>query len=204
LKGKNPRGDPTKFQEMLKEETNMNRLVGICVALLLALCAGYLIAPGYSQNLGPAYPDEAPGAKSAADAPKSQITGKSPVDVVASAPKGSLHNPYTDNPEMIAEGRKLFLSYSCNGCHGGNGGGGMCPPLSNDTWVYGSDDDTLFRLVSLGSDKLQKAGYYRIGMENVVGPMPQMGLLIKSDAELWKIIAFIRSVYNGDPKRRNW
>jgi len=135
---------------------------------------------------------------------KSKITGKSPVDVVAGAAKGTLANPYTDDPQKIDEGRKLYLSYSCNGCHGGNGGGGMCPPLSNDTWVYGSDDDTLFRLVALGSDKLQAAGYFRIGMENVEGPMPPHGELIKSDEELWKIIAFIRSVYNGDPKRRNW
>jgi mono/diheme cytochrome c family protein len=135
---------------------------------------------------------------------KSKITGQSPEDVVKAAPKGTLRNPYTDDPAKIAEGKQFFFSYSCNGCHGGGGGGGMCPPLSNDTWVYGSDDDTLFRLVTLGSDKLQEAGYYRIGMENVVGPMPPMGPLIKSDDELWKIITFIRSIYNGEPKRRNW
>jgi mono/diheme cytochrome c family protein len=136
--------------------------------------------------------------------PKSKITGKSPEEVVKDAPKGTLANPYTDDPEKIKEGRQLFLSYSCNGCHGGGGGGGICPPLSNDVWVYGSDDDTLFRLVTLGSDKLQAAGYYRIGMENVVAPMPPFGPLIKSDDELWKILAFVRSIYDGDPKRRNW
>ncbi|HTO67280.1 MAG TPA: c-type cytochrome [Bradyrhizobium sp.] len=135
---------------------------------------------------------------------KSAITGNSPDEIVKAAAKGTLRNPYTDDPEKIQEGRKLFLSYSCNGCHGGNGGGGMCPPLSNETWVYGSDDDTLFRLVALGSDQLQAAGYYRIGMENVIGPMPPFGELVKSDDELWKIIAFVRSIYNGDPKRRNW
>jgi mono/diheme cytochrome c family protein len=135
---------------------------------------------------------------------KSKITGKSPEEVVKDAPKGTLRNPYTDDPEKIKEGRGLFLSYSCNGCHGGTGGGGICPPLSNDVWVYGSDDDTLFRLVTLGSDKLQAAGYYRKGMESVVAPMPPFGSLIKSDDELWKIIAFIRSIYDGDPKRRNW
>ncbi|MGO9133502.1 MAG: c-type cytochrome [Methylovirgula sp.] len=173
----------------------MKRLVGIGAALFLLLGVGYLIAPTFADDTAPA---------PAVSVPKSKITGKTPPEVVATAPKGSLHNPYTDNPEMIAAGRKLYFSYSCNGCHGGTGGGGMCPPLSNDTWVYGSDDDTLFRLVALGTDKLQAAGYYRIGMENVVGPMPQMGSLMKSDDELWKIIAFIRSVYNGDPKRRNW
>jgi mono/diheme cytochrome c family protein len=137
-------------------------------------------------------------------AEKSKITGKPLEETVKEAGKGTLHNPYTDDPEKIKEGRGLFLSYSCNGCHGGNGGGGMCPPLSNEVWVYGSDDDTLFRLLTLGSDRLQAAGYYRIGMENVVGPMPPFGQLIKSDDELWKIIAFVRSFYNGDPKRRNW
>jgi mono/diheme cytochrome c family protein len=135
---------------------------------------------------------------------KSKITAKPLEEVVNEAAKGTLRNPYTDDLEKIEEGRGLFLSYSCNGCHGGNGGGGICPPLSNEVWVYGSDDDTLFRLLTLGSDQLQAAGYYRIGMENVVGPMPPFGQLIKSDDELWKIIAFVRSIYNGDPKRRNW
>jgi hypothetical protein len=70
----------------------------------------------------------------------------------------------------------------------------MCPPLTNDTWVYGSDDDTLFRLVSLGSDELQKQGYTRVKHEVVVGPMPPFGGILKTSDQLWKIIAFIRSV----------
>jgi mono/diheme cytochrome c family protein len=135
---------------------------------------------------------------------KSKITGQTPKEVVAAAPQGTLRNPYTDDPEKIAEGKKAFFGYSCNGCHGGTGGGGICPPLSNDVWVYGSDDDTLFRLVTLGSDGLQAAGYFRKGMENVVAPMPPFGELIKSDDELWKILAFVRSIYDGEPKRRNW
>jgi mono/diheme cytochrome c family protein len=93
----------------------------------------------------------------------------------------------------------LFRSYSCSGCHGGSGGGGMCPPLTNDTWVYGGDDDTLFRLVTLGSDGLQKEGYTRTGHENVVGPMPPMGSIVKNADDLWKIITFVRAHYDGDP-----
>jgi mono/diheme cytochrome c family protein len=123
---------------------------------------------------------------------------------VKPAEKGTLKNPYTDKPEAIEEGRKIYMGYSCNGCHGGGGGGGMCPPLTNEVWVYGSDDDTLFRLVTLGTVELQKTGYMRKGRESVVGPMPAFGELIKSEDELWKIIAFIRSVYKGDPARRNW
>jgi hypothetical protein len=69
----------------------------------------------------------------------------------------------------------------------------MGPPLTNPIWVYGSDDDTLFRLIALGSDELQKQGYSRKGSENVVGPMPAMGSVVKSDADMWKIIAWIKS-----------
>jgi len=145
----------------------------------------------------------APGAAAPAPATAAgnvDYTKISPVDLVAKAPKGSLHNPYKDTQEdATAAGGKFLLSYSCSGCHGGNGGGGMCPALTNDTWVYGGDDDTLFRLVVLGSDELQKAGYMRKGHENVVGPMPPFGAIIKTSDDLWKILAFVRSKYSGDP-----
>ena len=81
-----------------------------------------------------------------------------PLERVAAAPKGTLKNPYTDNPEAIAQGKKLYFGKSCNGCHGGGGGGGMCPPLTNTVWVYGDTDDTLFRLISLGSDNSRRPG----------------------------------------------
>ena len=143
------------------------------------------------------------GSAIAADAPKTpDLTAIKPTDLVAKTPKGQLKNPYKDSQaEIVAQGEHLFLSYSCSGCHGGGGGGGMCPPLINDVWVYGGDDDTLYRLVTLGSDELQKAGYTRKGRENVVGPMPPFGGLFKNADELWKIIAFIRSKYspNADP-----
>ena len=137
-------------------------------------------------------------------APVSPITHKSPVDIVNTAPVGTIHNPFTGKPDMIAEGRKVFFGKSCNGCHGGGGGGGMCPSLKNDVWVYGSDDDTLFRLIALGSQGLQSKGYVRKGMESVVAPMPPFGGLIKDDEEEFKLIAFLRSLYDGEKDRINW
>ena len=86
----------------------------------------------------------------------------------------------TRSPTIAEEGHKNYLSAGCNGCHGGGGGGGMCPPLTNDTWVYGPDDDTLFRLVALGSDELKKQGYHRVKQEVVVGPMPPFGGILKT------------------------
>ena len=122
------------------------------------------------------------------------------VDLVKNTPKGKLANPYNDTQaDIVKQGETLFRSYSCSGCHGGNGGGGMCPALTNDIWVYGGDDDTIFRLVTLGSDEMQKQGFTRVGRENVVGPMPPFGAIIKSADDLWKIFAFVRSHYTGDP-----
>ncbi len=132
---------------------------------------------------------------------------KSPHDVAMSAEKGTLKNPYSYKPmdAALAEaGKKKYMSVSCNGCHGGNGGGGMCPPLSNETWVYGADDDTLFRLVALGSDELQKQGYTRKGRENVVGPMPPHGKIVKTEDDLWRIIYFIRSNFRGSEANVKW
>jgi len=131
----------------------------------------------------------------AADAPTT------PPELVASTPKGQLKNPYTDFKAVAAQGHQLFLNYGCNGCHGGGGGGGICPALTNDIWVYGRDDDTLFRLVTLGSDGLQKQGYSRKEHETVVGPMPPFGGIIKSSDDLWKIISWIRTINPASLKK---
>lgn len=145
--------------------------------------------------------------KSTAPEIKPLASDMSPHDVATTAAKGSLKNPYsytTMNPDLVEAGKRKYMSVSCNGCHGGNGGGGMCPPLSNETWVYGADDDTLFRLVALGSDELQKQGYTRKGRENVVGPMPAHGKLVKTEDDLWRIIYFIRGNFRGDAKNIKW
>lgn len=145
--------------------------------------------------------------KSTAPAIAPLASDKSPYDVAIAAEKGTLKNPYSYklmDSALIEAGRKKYMSVSCNGCHGGNGGGGMCPPLSNETWVYGADDDTLFRLVALGSDELQKQGFTRKGRENVVGPMPAHGKIVKTEDDLWRIIYFIRGNFRGDPKNIKW
>jgi mono/diheme cytochrome c family protein len=144
------------------------------------------------------------GVACAGDAPAAAAAGGAAMSTtqrVESSPKGQLKNPYKDdNADAVEAGRKIYFSSGCNGCHGGNGGGGMCPPLTNDTWVYGGDDDTLFRLVTLGSDALQAKGYTRKGTENVVGPMPPMGTIVGTDDNLWKVLAFVRSNYHGAPE----
>jgi mono/diheme cytochrome c family protein len=158
--------------------------IGCCLAVLASW-------------LTQAQPAATPAAGQAAAAPGSTMT---PVQRADSTPKGQLKNPYSDgDAAAVADGAKFWQSYACSGCHGGTGGGGMCPPVTNDIWVYGGDDDTLFRLISYGSQALREKGYTRKGQENVVGDMPAMGPVVKTDDELWRILAFVRSNYHGSP-----
>ncbi len=99
-------------------------------------------------------------------------------------------NPYTGDLEAIKEGRSVYFLYSCNACHGGQGGGGMGPasPIFDDQWDFGSDDETLFKL-----------------MMGQIPPqiMPAVGKNMTDD-EIWKVFAWIRSIYKGDPSLMNW
>jgi cytochrome c(L) len=110
--------------------------------------------------------------------------------VVAEEPaKPQKLNPYTGNAEAIQEGRRLFLQNGCSACHGAGGGGGMGPALTDDEWKFGSDDLTLFKLIK--------------------GEIPQQTMpatfgSVLTDDEIWKIIAFVRSLYQGDPSKIDW
>lgn len=120
-----------------------------------------------------------------------------PYATASKAPKGTLKNPYAaqeaaHDEKLADEGHNIFSGYGCPGCHGGGGGGGMCPPITNGVWIYGDADDTLFRLVALGSIDLQKQGYSRQAIENVVAPMPSFGNIIKTNDDLWKIITWVK------------
>jgi mono/diheme cytochrome c family protein len=117
-----------------------------------------------------------------------------PTELVAKVPVGQLHSPYTDIAKVAEEGHKQFLRPGCNECHGGTGGGGICPPLTQGVWFWGNTDDVLFRLITLGSVDLEKQGYKRLGYGSVHAPMPPMGMTIQTSDHLWKIIAWIRSI----------
>lgn len=96
-------------------------------------------------------------------------------------------NPYTGDSTAIAQGRKLYLKYNCYGCHGTLGGGGMGKPLNDEEWLYGGDDASVIETI------LQGRG----------GGMPSFKELL-SNEETWKIIAYIRSYYRGDPAKVSW
>jgi len=145
----------------------------------------------------------ADGAKEAADASSDAVEcckpgdTTPPLELVEKVPPGGLHSPYPDYMKMAKDDPDLVVQFrlpGCNECHGGTGGGGFCPALSQGVWFWGNTDDVLFRLIALGSDGLAKQGFHRIQWGSVHAGMPPMGHTIKTADHLWKIIAFIRSI----------
>jgi cytochrome c(L) len=107
--------------------------------------------------------------------------------VVADEP---LKNPYTGDAQAIEEGHQLFLDSGCYACHGHHAEGGMGPSLTGagNRWIYKPTDTTLFRTISNGREGTNMAPW-----KDTLSP-----------DQIWKIIAFIRSLYQGDPAKVVW
>ena len=122
-------------------------------------------------------------------------SGQQPKGSEAPAPadqqKPKKLNPFTGNEDAIKEGRQLYLQSGCPGCHGSGGGGAMpgATPLLGDGWKFGGDDETYFKVI--------KGTYPGQTMPAVFGA-------VLTDEQIWKTIAWIRSVYKGDSDRIVW
>lgn len=114
---------------------------------------------------------------------------EAPAPTGKSAPKKL--NPFTGKEDAIKEGRQLYLQAGCPGCHGSGGGGAMAgaTPFIRDAWKFGGDDETYFKVI--------KGTYPGQTMPAVFGAN-------LTDEQVWKIIAWIRSIYKGDPERIVW
>ena len=97
-------------------------------------------------------------------------------------------NPLEINEENIAKGKKQWRKAGCYSCHGGNAEGGVGPSLQDDIWVYKPTDKMLFKTISKG-----RSGTVMVGWEAEL-----------SQTEIWEVIVFIRSLYNGDKSKIIW
>ena len=96
-------------------------------------------------------------------------------------------NPYTGKADAIAEGQELFKKFNCHACHGMAGGGGMGPNLTDETWQTGDGSDA----------DLQTQ------IKEGKGNMPPFKSLLTDD-QVWKLIAFVRTLYKGGPDKVRW
>ena len=98
------------------------------------------------------------------------------------------NNPYTGNAAAIEEGRSLWRKAGCYSCHGGVAEGGVGPSLIDDEWVYVPTDKTLYKAISEG-----RRGTVMVSWSKDLDP-----------EQIWKVIAYIRSLYQGDPNKIIW
>jgi mono/diheme cytochrome c family protein len=112
--------------------------------------------------------------------------------VVAEAAEAKKLNPYTGQVDAIQEGKALYDRYGCADCHRterGVGGRGQGLAVLDDEWVFGSDDETLFKLI-----RGELPGQ----------TMPATPGKDLPEEEIWKMLAYIRSLYQGDPSKITW
>ncbi|MGI4880201.1 MAG: c-type cytochrome [Janthinobacterium lividum] len=84
--------------------------------------------------------------------------------------------PYLNSKAVVLEGKTLFQSHNCNGCHS-NGGGGMGPALMDDDWIYGGRIEDIHATIVEGRPN---------GMPKWGGKIP--------DVDIWKIATYVRSM----------
>lgn len=90
--------------------------------------------------------------------------------------------PYDDNAYAVSEGKTLFASMNCSGCHF-QGGGGIGPALMDDEWIYGSEPQQIFSSIADGRPNGMPAWTYRLGTQ-----------------QIWELVSYVRSLSSLNPK----
>jgi cytochrome c oxidase cbb3-type subunit 3 len=136
-------------------------------AAALSLAAATVFVPGQSLAAGP---QNRPGAAQLLEVPVSgnPIGGQPPPDI---------RNPYAADKNSIVQGKKLFDSMNCSGCHAPLGGGGMGPPLSDKEWIYGG----------------QPASIYLSIVQGRPNGMPAWGRSLPPES-IWNLVAYIETL----------
>jgi cytochrome c oxidase cbb3-type subunit 3 len=80
------------------------------------------------------------------------------------------------NAYEIAQGKRLFRWFNCNGCHSA-GGGGMGPPLMDESWIYGHQPEAIFSTIMEGRPN---------GMPAFRGRIPEQ--------QAWQLVSYVRSM----------
>ena len=98
------------------------------------------------------------------------------------AAQSVVEHPYEKNAQALADGKRLFKWFNCNGCHA-NGGGDIGPALMDATWIYGAAPSDIYTSIVAGRPNGMPAFGYRI-----------------ADDDAWKLAAYVRSLSGLAPK----
>jgi cytochrome c oxidase cbb3-type subunit III len=137
-------------------------LAGFCLTIALASCSGRESAPE-------------PSASWLAE-PLAAVR----ISGLSAGPENAppkIENPYAGDSNALTQGRQLFASFNCAGCHGAAGGGGIGPPLADDDWIYGGSDANIYATIVQGRPN----------------GMPAFGPMLSGEA-VWKLAAYVKSL----------
>lgn len=97
-------------------------------------------------------------------------------------------NPYNTDEKAIKEGESLYMT-GCSGCHGHEAEGKLGPGLADDYWTYprNATDQGLFEVLFGGANGMMGPQYVNFNTD-----------------EMLHIMAWIRSIYKGNPKKAKW
>jgi cytochrome c oxidase cbb3-type subunit 3 len=84
--------------------------------------------------------------------------------------------PYDQNAWFVGEGKHLFTTFNCNGCHG-QGGGGEGPALMDPRWRYGSEPGNIFASIVEGRPN---------GMPSFRGKL--------TEQQVWQLVSYVRAL----------
>jgi cytochrome c-L len=102
--------------------------------------------------------------------------------------KNTGENLYNIDEEAIHTGESLFMT-ACSGCHGHHAEGKLGPALGDDYYTYpkNATDKGLFETIYGGARSMMGPQYNNLTID-----------------EMLQIMAWIRSVYWGDPEKAEW
>jgi cytochrome c oxidase cbb3-type subunit 3 len=98
------------------------------------------------------------------------------------SPDRDVDNKSERNAYDLSEGKRLFESWNCSGCHS-HGGGGMGPALMDSEWIYGSDPENIVATIVEGRPN---------GMPSFRGRI--------TDQQLWQVAGYVRALAGLTPK----
>jgi cytochrome c oxidase cbb3-type subunit 3 len=107
------------------------------------------------------------------------LQNREPVGPIPGPPRArkAMANPYRNDADALRDGRHLFVSFNCSGCHGDHAGGGMGPSLRDEDWIYGSEAADIFDSISEGR----------------AHGMPAWGSMLPPQY-VWQLVTYIQSL----------
>jgi cytochrome c oxidase cbb3-type subunit 3 len=96
-------------------------------------------------------------------------------------PRPTGRSPYQGNAYGIAEGKRLYSAFNCNGCHA-MGGGAIGPALMDEKWIYGAAPEQIYATIVQGRPN---------GMPAFGGRVPPQ--------QVWQLVAYVQSLSGNVP-----